>query len=94
MARSSRGLEIDNHDGFWISGMGTVFVGSMDFLYRTVSYNPARTKVDDDDVVRLVIAHDDPGVHNWLDTQGFSNGSNEPAPRQFPDSSGEAGRCS
>ena len=57
MARSSRGLEIDNHDGFWISGMGTVFVGSMDFLYRTVSYNPARTKVDDDDVVRLVIAH-------------------------------------
>ena len=75
MARSSRGLEIDNHDGFWISGMGTVFVSSMDFLYRTVSYNPARTKVDDDDVVRLVIAHDDPGVHNWLDTQGFSNGN-------------------
>ena len=66
---------MDNHDGFWISGMGTVFVGSMDFLYRTVSYNPARTKVDDDDVVRLVIAHDDPGVHNWLDTQGFSNGN-------------------
>jgi hypothetical protein len=22
-----------------------------------------------------VIAHDDPGVHNWLDTQGFSNGN-------------------
>ena len=35
--------------------MGTVFVGSMDFLYRTVSYTPARTKVDDDDVVRLVM---------------------------------------
>jgi hypothetical protein len=40
-----------------------------------VSYTPARTKVDSDDVVRLVIAHDDPGVHNWLDTQGFSNGN-------------------
>jgi hypothetical protein len=31
--------------------------------------------VDSDGVVRLVIAHDDPGVHNWLDTQGFSNGN-------------------
>ncbi|MGO9654135.1 MAG: hypothetical protein ACLPYH_18525, partial [Mycobacterium sp.] len=55
--------------------MGNVFAASMDFLYRPVSYTPARTKVDSDDVVRLVIAHDDPGVHNWLDTQGFSNGN-------------------
>jgi hypothetical protein len=31
--------------------------------------------VDSDDVVRFVIAHDDPGVHNWLDTQGFSEGN-------------------
>ncbi|CAN5818887.1 hypothetical protein BH09ACT7_BH09ACT7_29690 [soil metagenome] len=68
-------VEMDNHDGFWIFGMGGVFVGSMDFLHRAVSYTPARTIVDSDDVVRLVIAHDDPGVHNWLDTQGFSNGN-------------------
>jgi hypothetical protein len=40
-----------------------------------VSYTPARTVVDDDDVVRFVIAHTDPGVHNWLDTQGFSDGN-------------------
>ncbi len=68
-------VEMDNHDGFWIFGMGNVFAASMDFLYRPVSYTPARTKVDSDGVVRLVIAHDDPGVHNWLDTQGFSNGN-------------------
>lgn len=68
-------VEMDNHDGFWIFNMGNVFVGSMDFLYRPVSYTPARTKVDADNVVRFVIAHDDPGVHNWLDTQGFSNGN-------------------
>lgn len=36
---------------------------------------PARTEVDSDGVVRPVIAHDDPGVHNRLDTQGFSNGN-------------------
>ncbi len=68
-------LEMDMHDGFWIFGMGGVFVGSMDFLYRPVSYTPARTRVDSDNVVRLVIAHDDPGAHNWLDTQGFSHGN-------------------
>lgn len=68
-------VEMDWHDGFWIFGMGGVFVGSMDFLYRPVSYTPARTRVDSDRVVRLVIAHDDPGVHNWLDTQGFSRGN-------------------
>lgn len=68
-------VEFDAHDGFWIFGMGGVFVGSMDFLYRPVSYTPARTAVDDDGVVRLVLAHDDPGVHNWLDTQCFSRGN-------------------
>ncbi len=68
-------VEMDHHDGFWIFGMGGVFGGSLDFMHRPVSYTPARTRVDRDDVVRLVIAHDDPGVHNWLDTQGFSNGN-------------------
>jgi hypothetical protein len=68
-------VEMDNHDGFWIFGMGGVFGGSMDFLYRPVSYTPARTVVDADNVVRLIVSHDDPGVHNWLDTQGFSSGN-------------------
>lgn len=68
-------VEMDMHQGFWIFGMGGAFMGSMDFLYRPVSYTPSRTKVDSDGVVRLVLAHDDPGVHNWLDTQGFSDGN-------------------
>lgn len=68
-------VEMDMHDGFWIFGMGGVFLGSMDFLYRPVSYTPARTKVNGDGVVRLVLAHDDPGVHNWLDTQRFPQGN-------------------
>jgi hypothetical protein len=68
-------VEMDAHDGFWIFNMGNVFVGSSDYLYRPVSYTPARTKAGADNVVRFVIAHDDPGVHNWLDTQGFSDGN-------------------
>ena len=46
-----------------------------DYLYRPVSYTPSRAAVDADGVVRIVMAHDDPGFHNWMDTQGFERGN-------------------
>jgi hypothetical protein len=52
-----------------------VFFNSMDYLYRPVSYTPSRTAVDTDGRIRMVMAHRDPGVHNWLDTQGFERGN-------------------
>lgn len=68
-------VEFDNHDGFWmLTNMGA-FLTSMDYLYRPVSYTPSRTKVDSDGKLRLILAHDDPGYHNWLDTQGFEMGN-------------------
>lgn len=68
-------VEFDAHDGLWmLTNMG-VFFNSMDYLYRPVSYTPSRTKVDRDGRVRLVMAHRDPKVHNWLDTQGFERGN-------------------
>jgi hypothetical protein len=51
------------------------FMNSMDYLYRNVSYSPARSKVDGDGKVRFVLAHTDPGYHNWIDTQGFARGN-------------------
>ena len=67
-------VEFDSHDGFWmLTNMGP-FMTSMDYLHRPVSYTPARSKVDQDGQVRMVLAHDDPGYHNWLDTQGFVQG--------------------
>jgi hypothetical protein len=68
-------VEFDAHDGLWmLTNMG-VFFNSMDYLYRPVSYTPSRTATDADGRVRLVMAHRDPGVHNWLDTQGFQRGN-------------------
>ena len=67
-------LEFDDYEGFWMfTNMGT-FWNSMDYLYRPVSYTPSRTAVDTDGRVRLVMAHEDPGYHNWIDTQGFEEG--------------------
>jgi hypothetical protein len=31
--------------------------------------------VDGDGKVRLILSHDDPGFHNWMDTQGFESGN-------------------
>lgn len=68
-------IEFDHHDDFWMMTNMGVFFNSMDFLYRPVSYTPSRTKVDSDGKVRLVLAHEDPGYHNWIDTQGFEQGN-------------------
>lgn len=68
-------VTFDAHAGFWMLSLGGVFMNSFDYLYRPVSYTPARTRVDSDGKVRLLLAHDDPGYHNWLDTQGFGCGN-------------------
>ncbi|MDT5015761.1 MAG: hypothetical protein QOD39_1921 [Mycobacterium sp.] len=68
-------IEFDSHAGLWsLTNMG-VFFTSMDFLYRPVSYTPSRTAVDGDGKVRLILSHNDPGYHNWIDTQGFERGN-------------------
>lgn len=68
-------VEFDAHDGLWmLTNMGPFFT-SMDYLYRAVSYTPSRTAVDSDGKVHVVLSHDDPGYHNWLDTQGFERGN-------------------
>jgi hypothetical protein len=42
---------------------------SGDFANRQTSLNMLQTAVDDDARVRIVVAHDDPGVPNWIDTE-------------------------
>jgi hypothetical protein len=68
-------IEFNSHDGLWmLTNMG-VFFNSMDYLYRPVSYTPSRATVDRDGKVRLILSHDDPGYHNWMDTQEFERGN-------------------
>ena len=67
-------IEWEANDIFWMMTNMSVFLNSMDYLYRPVSYSPSRTKVDSDGKIRMVMAHRDPGFHNWVDTQGFERG--------------------
>jgi len=41
-----------------------------DYAHRRVSLNRAQTRLEPDGSFRMVLAHRDPGVANWLDTEG------------------------
>ena len=47
---------------------------SLDFANRVTSLNGHQVQIDDDGFYRVVIAHRDPGVPNWLDTTGLHEG--------------------
>jgi hypothetical protein len=47
---------------------------SGDFANRQTSLNPAQAFVDDDGRVRIVVGANDPGVPNWIDTEGRPEG--------------------
>jgi hypothetical protein len=47
---------------------------SGDFASRSTSINMAQAFVDDDGAVRIVVAARDPGVPNWIDTEGRPEG--------------------
>ena len=43
---------------------------ALEYASRVTSLNHTQTRVSDDGRFRVVVAHDDPGVPNWLDTEG------------------------
>jgi hypothetical protein len=57
---------------YWNVQIGDHWFQSLDYTYRQSALNHHQAVVDDDGLVRLVVAHDDPGVANWLDTGGHS----------------------
>ena len=46
----------------------------MDWATRQTGLNHTQARVDDDGRVRIVVAHRDPGIQNWLDTSGHPEG--------------------
>ena len=52
----------------------TRFQQTYDYSNRQVSLNRAQTKLQADGTFRMVLAHQDPGCDNWIDTEGRALG--------------------
>jgi hypothetical protein len=50
--------------------LGNLWGESIEYADCVGSRNGHQCHADEDGVIRLVVAHRDPGVHNWLDTTG------------------------
>ncbi len=46
------------------------FLQTFDYRYRTVSRNRKQTTLEQDGSFKMILAHKDPGLPNWLDTEG------------------------
>jgi hypothetical protein len=50
------------------------YLQSYDYNNRNISLNRRQTKLEADGSFKMVIAHRDPGVPNWIDTEGRPSG--------------------
>jgi hypothetical protein len=68
-------VEVSPPEGlYWSYSLGNPWWETIDYARRQSSLNGHQGVVDEDGLVRVVIAHEDPGVANWLDTAGHSAG--------------------
>ncbi|GGD84730.1 DUF1214 domain-containing protein [Croceicoccus mobilis] len=70
-------LELDQlPDGvYWSFQLGDVWSRSLNYMYHNSSISMHHAAVDTDGALRIVVAHRDPGIRNWLDTTGRFQGT-------------------
>jgi hypothetical protein len=61
-------------DGYWGIQTANGLWITLDFANRHTSLNRTQACPDDDGALRVVVAHRDPGIANWLDTLGHRQG--------------------
>lgn len=59
---------------YWNVQVNDPYFNVVEFVYRQASLNGHQAKLDSDGKFRAVLCHTDPGVPNWLDSGGFSEG--------------------
>ena len=59
---------------YWGYSLGNIWWETIDYSNHQSSLNGFQAVVDHDGMLRVVVAHHDPGVANWLDTAQHSEG--------------------
>lgn len=62
------------HGVYWSFSIGNPWWETIHYGRRQSSLNAHQAAVDSDGLVRVVLCDRDPGIANWLDTAGHSNG--------------------
>ena len=60
---------------YWNFQLNNHWMESLDYRYYRIHVNKASAVLRPDGSVRVVVAHDDPGVPNWIDTVGHHEGT-------------------
>jgi hypothetical protein len=60
---------------YWNFQLNNHWMESLDYRYHTIAINHHAARYRDDGSVRLVVAQDNPGVDNWLETAGHRRGT-------------------
>jgi hypothetical protein len=60
---------------YWNIQINDPYFSIVEYVYRLSSINGATGKISADGKLRAVVALEDPGVPNWLDTAGFKQGT-------------------
>jgi len=60
---------------YWNCQLGNVWAESLDYRFRRVHINSGQAVYERDGSFRLVVAHRDPGVPNWIETAGHEHGT-------------------
>jgi hypothetical protein len=68
-------VEVEPPEGiYWSFSIGNPWWETIHYGRHQSSLNAHQAAVDSDGLVRVVLCAEDPGVANWLDTAGHSNG--------------------
>ncbi len=59
----------------WNFQLNNYWMESLDYRYFTICINKASARYEADGSVRVIVAHTDPGLPNWINTCGHSEGT-------------------
>lgn len=67
--------ELPEKRRYWNFQLNDPYFNAIEYVYRLSSTNGAMAKVSSDGKFRAVLSLQDPGVPNWLDTAGYTQGT-------------------
>lgn len=59
----------------WNFQLNNQWMESLDYRYHRISINKSSAEVKPDGTIQVAVAHQDPGMANWIDTSGHTEGT-------------------